>query len=344
MLLVSPDLRILFGNPAVEEMFGRARASFQGHPLSELLSEAPAVHQKIRHCIDTGTSHRDVECRAFRKPNGSSFPVSLTLSPYLTPDGHAQGAVVLIKDLSLLKELQETSRQLDRLASIGAISVGMAHEIRNPLMGIRGSAQLLLQDLKTPQQREFLEVVIGEVDRINRMVDRMLDFSRPRKLALGITNIHKVLEDIVVLEREALNRKHCRVEQIYDPSLPPIEADEDQLRQVFLNLIKNGIQATPEHGTVKLITRFSTAYTVKTTDDPLPRPQIIIEVVDSGPGMDEETKTHLFTPFFTTKKKGSGLGLSISLNIIEMHGGKMKIETEKGRGTAVQVFLPIHQR
>ena len=119
--------------------------------------------------------------------------------------------------------------------------MGMAHEIRNPLGGIRGSAQLLRQEIKNKSHQEYLDVVVSEVDRIDRMVKRMMDLTRPLDLKMESTNIHKVLEEILMLEKDTLTRKNCRFEQIYDPSLPPIEADEDQLKQVFLNLIKNAI-------------------------------------------------------------------------------------------------------
>ena len=171
-----------------------------------------------------------------------------------------------------------------------------------------------------------------------------MDLTRPLDLKMGNTNIHKVLEEILTLEKDSLTRKNGRFEQVYDPSLPPIEADEDQLKQVFLNLIKNAIEASRKSGKIQIVTRISSGYSVKAATSPVPQQNIVVEIIDSGEGMNEETQKMLFTPFHTTKKKGSGLGLPISLKIVKDHNGKIKITSEQGLGTTVQVFLPTRQR
>ena len=158
------------------------------------------------------------------------------------------------------------------------------------------------------------------------------------------TNIHKVLEEILILEKETFRFKNIRFQQTYDPSLPLIDADEDQLKQVFLNLIKNAIEASRNGGILQIVTRVSSSFAIKTPIASVPRQNIAVEIMDSGEGMDEETQKKLFTPFHTTKSKGSGLGLAISLKVVEDHHGKIKITSEKGLGTTVQVFLPIRQR
>jgi len=171
-----------------------------------------------------------------------------------------------------------------------------------------------------------------------------MDLSKPVELKLKDTNIHKVLEEILILEKETFNRKNGRFQQSYDPSLPLIEADENQLKQVFLNLIKNAIEASKNGGTLQIVTRLSSGFAIKTPTGSVPRQSISVEIIDSGEGMNEDTQKQLFTPFHTTKNKGSGLGLAISLKIVKNHHGKIKITSEKGLGTTVQVFLPIRQR
>ena len=171
-----------------------------------------------------------------------------------------------------------------------------------------------------------------------------MDLAKPADIKLKETNIHKVLEEIVVLEKESFRLKNIRFQQTYDPSLPYIEADEDQLKQVFLNLIKNAIEASRNGGTLQIVTRVSSSFAIKTPIASVPRQNIAVEIMDSGEGMDEETQKKLFTPFHTTKSKGSGLGLAISIKVVEDHHGKIKITSEKGLGTTVQVFLPIRQR
>jgi two-component system, NtrC family, nitrogen regulation sensor histidine kinase GlnL len=139
-------------------------------------------------------------------------------------------------------------------------------------------------------------------------------------------------------------KKNIRLEQVYDPSLPLIQADEDQLKQVFFNLIRNAIEASSNKKRIQLITRVSTGYSIKTSHSANPGQNIVVEIVDSGMGISESDMNNLFTPLFTTKSKGSGLGLPISLKIIENHGGKIKITSEKGLGTTAQVFLPVRQK
>ena len=344
LLLISDDLTIQKSNPAVEEMFHQSRESFEGQSFHKLFPDQPEVKDKIKRVLSTGTSYRDIECQGFQNNQMPSFPVSLTLSPFMDAEGQVRGVLILIKDMRLIKELEEFTRNLDHLTNFESLALGMAHEIRNPLGGIRASAQLLLQELENPEQLEYLDVVISEVDRINRLIERMMNFTRPRELNAQEINIHKVLDDIILLERETVSKQHIRIEKVYDPSLPLINADEDQLKQVFFNLIRNAIEASSEKGKIQLITRVSTGYAIKTSPDMNPGQSIVVEVIDSGSGIDATAMKNLFTPLFTTKTKGSGLGLPISLKIIENHSGKIKITSEEGLGTTVQVFLPVKQR
>jgi len=344
VLLISPSLTIQESNLTIEDMFHRSRDSFMNRSLEELFPRQPHVIDKVRKVLVTGACYHDVEAEGTRNIPSSRFPANLTLSPYLGTDDSIQGVVMLIKNMTLIRELEERQRPTDHLNNMGEVAMGMAHEIRNPLGGIRGSAQLLREEIKNKSHREYLDIVVSEVDRIDRMVKRMMDLTRPVDLKLKSTNIHKVLEEILVLEKDTLTRKNGRFEQIYDPSLPLIEADEDPLKQVFLNLIKNAIEASRTGGRIQVITRVSSGYAVRSASSRTPQQNIVVEIIDSGEGMDEENQKKLFTPFYTTKKKGSGLGLPISLKIVKDHNGKIKITSEKGLGTTVQVFLPIKQK
>ena len=344
ILLVDPSLTIQESNLIVEDMFHRSRDSFIHRSLEELFPRQPHLLDKVRKVLITGACYHDIETEGIRNTASAKFPANLTLSPFLESDDSIQGVVILIKNMTFIRELEERQRPADHLNNLSQIAMGMAHEIRNPLGGIRGSAQLLRQEIKSKSHQEYLDIVISEVDRINRMVKRMMDLTRTQVLKMESTNIHKVLEEILMLEKDTITRKNGRFEQIYDPSLPPIEADEDQLKQVFLNLIKNAIEASHKGGKIQIITRVSSGYAVKAPFSPVPQQNIVIEIIDSGEGMDEETQKKLFTPFHTTKKKGSGLGLPISLKIIKDHNGKIKVTSEKGLGTTVQVFLPTRKR
>ncbi len=344
VLLVSGDLTILKSNPAIEEMFQRSHDAIEGRPLAQLFAEPTPIENKLARTFATGISYRDIECSGIKRNSKNHFPVSLTLSPYHNDAETIEGIVVLVKDLSLVKELQDTWRPVEHLATMGYLAMGMAHEIRNPLGGIRASAQLLKDELQSEDQQEYLDVVISEVDRINRIVERMMGFTGPRQLDLTEINIHRLLDDILLLEKKPLKEKSIQIERIYDPSLPTILGDEDKLKQVFLNLIKNAVEASGDNKKISLTSRVGSGHTIKASKDGSPRQSIVVEITDSGAGMNGATLENLFTPFFSTKIKGSGLGLPISLKIVENHGGKIKVTSEEGLGTTVQVFLPIENQ
>lgn len=341
VILLSPQGTIVRANPATEELFHLSSGSLTGKPLSDLFPEQGEISFKVRQTLNLGVSFRDLRCEGVHRLNRTSFPASVTVSPYFDNDGAARGAVLHVRDMSLFRELEESTRRMDELSHLGALSLGMAHEIKNPLVAISGSAQLLRGRLET-QHHKFLDVVIKESERINRMMERMLTFARPSQLELKLLNIHQILEEILLLEKNN-GTSNFQVIQNYDPSLPQMEGDEDQLKQVFLNLIRNSLEAMPEGGKLELITRIHSYYMVKTENSPTPRQDILVEIIDSGSGMNPETLNKVFTPFHTTKSKGSGLGLPLSLKIVENHQGKLKIQSQSGKGTRVQVFLPVGQ-
>ena len=341
VILVSPNGTIGKANPAIEEMFRSSVESLTDKPLTEIFPGQSEINAKIQETLTRGVSFRDVRGQGFCKRNQSSFPVSVTVSPYMNNGVPAQGAVLHVRDMSLFKELEESSKRTDELSHLGALSLGMAHEIKNPLVAISGSAQLLRKRLPD-QHHKFLDVVIKESDRINRMMERMLDFARPTQLELKLLNIHQILEEILLLEKKS-EHADIRFVQNYDPSLPQVEGDEDQLKQVFLNLVRNALEAMSAGGTLELITRIHSNYTVKSDKHPNSQQAILVEIRDSGSGIGAEELNNIFTPFHSTKSKGSGLGLPLSLKIVENHKGKIKVQSETGKGTRVQVFLPVEQ-
>ena len=343
ILIISADLRVTKVNQAAEEIFQRSRSSFEGEPLSKLFPDQPNIIKKARQSITEGISFHHVEGIGYNKSNNGRFPVNLTFSPLIKDDLEITAGVILIQDTSLLKELQENSQQTEHLSTLSTLTAGMAHEIRNPLSGIRGSAQLLLKDLKNNGQREYMEIVIEEVDRINRLVKKMMDLTRPALNDFKPTNIHQVLEEILILEKGTLEMKEGAFVQVYDPSIPTIKANKDELKQVFLNLVKNAVEASPKGGRVRISTQYNTDYTFRKKQDTLSPHNIVVKITDSGLGMTNATMKKLFTPFFTTKKRGTGLGMAVSLKIVENHHGKIKVTSEENIGTVIQVFLPVNK-
>jgi two-component system nitrogen regulation sensor histidine kinase GlnL len=246
--------------------------------------------------------------------------------------------VLVVRDLRRIKALEESQRPAERLTAFGVLAAAMAHEIKNPLLGIRGAAQLLREELMPADTREYTEVIIREADRLNALMEEMLDFARPHPLSRTLVNLHQVLDSVIVLERPSYSGRGVLIRQHYDPSLPDIWADRNRLTQVFLNLVRNAWEAMP-HGGMLTLTTGRSSEPVRV--GPGGGPMLVVELSDEGIGIAPEVQQKLFTPFFTTKAKGSGLGLAVSHKIIEEHGGRFVIKTIPGQGTTVRVYLPL---
>jgi two-component system nitrogen regulation sensor histidine kinase GlnL len=230
-------------------------------------------------------------------------------------------------------------KERDRLAALGEMAAGLAHEIRNPLGGIKGAAQLLRAEMTDPDLVRCTDLIIHEVDRLAGLVDQLRDLGSPPALVIEAVNIHRVLNDVLTLERAA-GADALTVRLVFDPSLPEVLADEAKLRQVFLNLVKNALEAMGDTGTLTITTRIETDFHVR--HDARDRGQFLsIDVEDTGPGIAAEDCERIFTPFFTTKTSGTGLGLAVSEHLVAQHGGTIRIESELGRGTRVRVRLPV---
>ncbi|OGP30459.1 MAG: hypothetical protein A2073_05725 [Deltaproteobacteria bacterium GWC2_42_11] len=272
---------------------------------------------------------------------GTPRSVSVTTAPVFNTKGDMIGAVVILKDTSHIKPLEQESARRDRLAFIGTFAASLAHEVKNPLGGIRGAAQLLSKRLKEKTFREYTDLIIRESDRLNSIMEDILEFANPKKINPLPVNIHKILDDVLMLQQCTIDARGINnIIREYDPSIPPILGDSEQLMQVFLNIIKNSIEAVGKNGEVRIITRVAADFHL--IEERYRGGKFAeIEVRDNGCGIPEEYIEKIFTPFFTTKKKGSGLGLAISLKIIKEHGGFFRIDSTQGKGTVVSVLLPI---
>jgi two-component system, NtrC family, nitrogen regulation sensor histidine kinase GlnL len=271
---------------------------------------------------------------------GRKLPISVTVSPLPDQRGNFIGTILLLHDIKHRRELEEDLKRADRLATMGTLAAGLAHEIRNPLGGIKGAAQLLRRALDPKSSlREYTDIMIREVDRVNNLIEQLLNLSRPLQLTLAPINIHEILDDVLLLESQA-DGKTVVIRKIFDPSLPPIRGDRAQLTQVFLNLLKNAFQAMDGRGCLTIVTRLETDYHVR--DHGTGRNRFIwVEISDEGGGIKEEDLAHIFSPFFSTKNSGTGLGLAICYNIIKEHGGIIRVESIEGKGTTFKVSLLV---
>ncbi len=330
-------------NPAAEEITGISRKQAQGNPFTAFFGEQEILLDMVDKTVSTGMNISDHENLVLRK--GSHItPVSATTSPLLMASGDMIGIILVLRDLTNIRELEETVRQADRLSALGTLAAGLAHEIKNPLGGIKGAAQLLERELPEGSELgEYITVMLKEVGRVNKIVEELLDLTTPRKLRLNKVSLQRILGDIIMLQKRVERWKTITFQQNFDLSIPPFLADEELLTQLFLNLVKNAVEAVETSegsGSVKITTRVVSDYSM-TKKGERPSRVVAIEVSDDGPGMNKEQLEHIFTPFFTTKSKGTGLGLAICNKIISEHRGMIKVDSEFGKGTTFTIMLPL---
>lgn len=340
VIVVDERGKISFFNQAAEMLTGHSASQALEQPcarlfkknswLLEMLKKSqPPRHGSLRGEGDLVT------------PWGRQVPVSLTVSPLQGQHGRFSGSILLLRDLTRRKEMEEDLKRADRLALLGTLAAGLAHEIKNPLGGIKGAAQLLRREAdRIPAIAQYTDIMIREADRVNLLIEQLLDLSRPATLNLAAVNIHEILDDVLLLEKQAVEEQRVALTKNYDPSLPPIRGDRAQLTQVFLNLVRNALQAMRGQGRLTVTTRIATDFHIREPGGA--RTNFIwVEVEDDGPGIREEDLPHIFSPFFTTKNNGTGLGLAISYRIIKEHGGLIRVESLEGKGATFKVSLLV---
>jgi two-component system nitrogen regulation sensor histidine kinase GlnL len=337
VVVVDREMKTLVFNQAAEKMTEVSRTLVLGKPASGVFSRNGRIAEILGETIASGRLYSEYELELLRRFSGP-LPIGVTTSQVFGPDGTLTGAAAIIKDRSGLKSLEEGNLRKERLAYIGTFAANLAHEIKNPLSGMRGAAQLFARKVTDEKLTEYTRIIIKEADRLDRILHDMLDFTRPSTLVKKDLNIHMVLDSVVFLLKEGLPTDTIVKE--YDPSLPEISGDEGQLTQVFLNLMKNAKEAIVEGGRVRVITKVITDFHLVEPGSPGGM-MAAVEIRDDGCGIKEADIENIFTPFFTTKAGGSGLGMAISLKIIKEHNGFLRIDSRTGEGTTVTVYLPL---
>lgn len=332
VMVLRADLRVCYLNSAAEALLGSSDARSAGLRAAELVSHEDAeLFDDLEAVMETGQSvtHRAAQ---FRTRDGTDVAADLTIS--LEPT--SQHIIVEFQPINRLVRInrddhsvysQETTRKLVR---------GLAHEIKNPLGGVRGAAQLLERELSDPNLKEYTRVIIDEADRLKSLVDRMLGPNR--KLEKRDVNVHAVIEHVIrLIDAEAAGTINFRRD--YDPSLPHVLADESQLIQAVLNIVSNASQAIEgrPNPTICVRTRIMRQVTIGSR---LHRIALQMDIMDNGPGIPEDMLDRIYYPMISGRPEGTGLGLAITQTIIGQHGGMIECESRPGR-TCFSVFLPV---
>ena len=338
MLVVDLKDEIRFANLAAEEFFDASAAWLAGRRLADLMpADSPlfALVEQVRR----GTSSVSEYGVVLNTPRVGEHFVTAQVAQLTEQPG---SVVISLHEQSIARKIDHQLTHRNAARSVTAMAALLAHEVKNPLSGIRGAAQLLEQSAP-PEDRELTRLICDETDRICALVDRMEVFSNGRSIEREPVNIHAVLEHVRKVAQNGF-AKHLRFIESYDPSLPPVHGNRDLLVQLFLNLVKNAAEAAPEQGGEIVL---STAYqqgvrlAVPGSDSRTQLP-LVVSVQDNGGGIAEELRTHLFDPFVTTKSNGSGLGLALAAKIVGDHGGVIEFDSEPRR-TVFKVMLPIHR-
>ena len=322
--------RITMANRAVHHLFGYTEDDLLENPLAELFADTQLAEEKILNTVSTGNIKR-FEADIVNK-DGIIRTASSSIAALKDHYGDTLGVVAVITDLTEKKSYEEHLHRSARLASVGELAAGLAHEINNILAVIQGFTEVLLREAEDHDQTaNDLKIMKREAYRGQEILKRLLTFARPAEPHMTRNDLHEIIDNSLLLLQYEIKQSKVSVEKNYCRCMPPILSDSEQLKQVFMNIILNAAQAQPDGGSITILSRVA--------DDGYAE----VELKDNGPGIPAENLSKVFDPFFTTKApgKGTGLGLSIAHRIVDNHGGWISITGVPNGGTAFTIRLPI---
>ncbi len=338
VLLLDDELRLQYMNPAAEMLLAVSGQRNHGQFISELFTESPEALAALRQAVSQAHPFTKREA-TLTSLNGHSQTVDYAVTPI--PARRETLLLLEIHPRDRLLRITKEEAQLSKQETTKLLVRGLAHEIKNPLGGIRGAAQLLSRELHEPSLRDYTDVIIEEADRLRNLVDRMLGSNKLPSLSM--TNIHEVLERVCSLvDLESQGR--ITLVRDYDPSIPDVLIDREQMIQAVLNIVRNAMQALASQndlhlGRITLRTRTLRQFTIGHT-----RHRLVckVEIIDNGPGIPPELQDTIFYPMVSGRADGTGLGLAITQNIISQHQGLIECESHPGH-TVFALFLPLEQ-
>ncbi|MFH5183270.1 PAS domain S-box protein [Paenibacillus sp. TAB 01] len=314
-------------NRAFEKIYGYTEEEALGKQLLIIPEDKTEEKDMLYSKLTSGTDIENYETTRLRK-DGSLLYINLTLSTIKDANGKTIAYAAITRDITERKKTEELLRKSDRLSVVGQLAAGLAHEIRNPLTSLKGFLQLMQAGV--PSQEKYYEIMISELDRINFIVSEFLIIAKPQVTQYDNKSLNRILDTVIQLIEPEANMKN--VEMQVDMGLKPVlvRCSEIQLKQVFINLMKNAIEAMPQGGQLKI-------------DVDNGEQDVLVRIADTGSGIPKERLSHLGEPFYTTKEKGTGLGLMMCFKIIESHQGSIDFRSQLHEGTTVEVVLPVVQ-
>jgi len=324
LLSVDVQGRITTVNPQACQLLALSAPELEGRSFADIFSRTSLTLDPV---LTRGLPLEEREI-TWGLPNGEAIPLAASVTALTGDQGEVQGAVVLLWDLRTVKALQQRVERTERLAALGRLAAGVAHEIRNPLGAIRGLVQYFQATWKDDaEQRVYLEVIVREVDRLNRVVSDLVEFARPREPQREPHHLGEIVRHATALVQADVRAKGIEIVHDVDAALPPLLIDRDLVLQALLNVLLNAIEAMEAGGRL----------TIRLADLP---GWVELAIQDTGGGIPPEHLGRLFDPFFTTKQRGTGLGLAIAHSIIQAHDGEIVVDSAQGQGTTVTIRLP----
>ena len=341
VIAIHRDGTLALMNPEAYRIFSLTRLdTVVGRPFSDVFRERPDLVRVLSGAFEMTTLPNRAELRL----KDLDRVIGYTLSQVRDDRERAIGAVLFFKDLTQVEQMEERERLRDRLASLGEMAAGIAHELKNPLAGIEVMAGLLRRQVPdSPDAQSLLADILSEAKLANAIVVEMLEFVRPIRLQVERTDLAQVLQQSVMNAESKVPRGDVAVVLDVSDGLPLIDGDASQLCQVFSNLLTNAFEAANGQGRVILRAALEAVEQDPgfAADAPEPTPSIVVEVEDDGPGVPAELSDRIFNPFFTTKTTGTGLGLPIVRKIVDAHDGRIDLSSEPGHSTRFRVTLPV---
>jgi PAS domain S-box-containing protein len=341
IVTIDLDGRVVTLNPEAELLTGFFRGEAAGRYCTELFAHTPELSDLL---METLASHAPIAGvpLTLRRRNSSTLPIEFSTAPLKGGEGKNLGVIGVFRDVTLLRQLESDLQRSDRLAALGTMAAGLAHEIKNPLTSLLTFSRHLERRFDDPNFRErFGSVVPRELERINGIVERLLELARPARMSFAQVRLPELLDRAVELYADQLDERGIAVVREYARDVPSLQADRDALYRVFVNLIANALDAMPAGG--RLIVR--SGWTASRDPLPLTRRRsanrVKIEVEDTGDGIEASETNRIFNPFYTTRDHGTGLGLALAHKVVQDHSGVISFRSTPGRGTTFTIVLPL---
>jgi len=330
--LLDTRLRIDYMNPAAETLFATSLGHAQGKPIAELLIDPVSIHERMQDSLSNGEEWTEREARITLSYR-NAFTADITVTPVGRPP-YCQALILELASAERRLHISQEEELLIQNQTAQALARGLAHEIKNPLGGLRGAAQLLERALDKPELREYTTIIIREADRLKTLVDTMLG---PKTSAQRLPcNIHEPLEYVRTLVESEMG-ENITIITDYDPSLPEVMIDRDQIIQALLNLIRNAAQAVDRGGLITLRTRSQRKVSIGHSSHRL---TVRIDIIDNGPGIPDDIRANIFLPMVTGRAEGTGLGLPIAQTLVQQNGGLIECREQDGQ-TVFSIYLPL---